>query len=165
MPRYCALDMSRVPHSVMLLPAKERADAIVELVQTTEDVAELPLLVTGTTPMSALAELAVVGIFACAGCTVVFLFTLMAYAVCTCAWALLATTAALLAALSVHPIPLKVTGHSWLLRSRVPLLLFQYFSFRMVWTGEPDLRERERVSGDQLPSRCLRCPLHAPVVR
>ena len=154
---YCVLDFSRVPYSVLKLPAAERANAIIRLVETTENAADLAPHITGTTPMNSLAEMAVVSILLGSGGTLMILPMLIAYAVKTGSFRLLTALVVLLTALAAHPIPLFTTGRPWLLRSRALLVFFQYFSFRVVWTGEPDLRERERTSGNPLPQQC--CPV------
>lgn len=140
----CCLDLSRLPLEVLQLPAERRAAALIRLVRTANVNAIPASFVVGTTPMSPLAEAATVIFF---GGGALVLATLTAWVVGVCllgTWPLLLATFATLAALSYHPLPV---GSEALLRSRLLLLLFRYFSFKICWRGAVDVRERDKASG------------------
>ena len=144
------LDLSLVTRKMLLRPPAARADAIVGLVRSGADASALAPFISRNCAMSKMEEAATVLIVALGGGVLAGLLALIVYAVFAGSWQLLATVIAILVGLAIHPIPISNTGLPLVLRSPVLLLLFRYFSFRIVWTGGPDLREREKASGVSL---------------
>lgn len=145
--QFCCLDWSRVPYAVFRLPPEERAEALLRLVQTSSAPTCPSSFVTGVTPMAAGEHAAAVALFlAGAACLALLPLSLGAALFCG-SWATAATTAALAAALVLHPIEVgsERAWSSWLV-----CVLFRYFSFRCVWQGPADIRERGKQAGPSL---------------
>ena len=147
---YHVLDLSLVTRKMLLLSPTARADAIAGLVRSADNAAALAPFISRNCDMSAAEEAATVLIFVGGGGVLASLFALIGYAAFAASWQILATVIAILVGLAVHPIPLSITGLPTVLTSPILLLLFRYFSFRVVWTGGRDLREREKASGVSL---------------